>query len=382
MMSTGPSPKTKLARYAVSAGFLVNGGIYGMLACRLPDIQHRLSLDDGQLGTALMLCSFGSLFGVANGGRLSNRQGSHRVVMGMGIAFSCLIPFLAWAPSYLALIAVFVLFGFCGATMDVAMNVNGVAVEKELPKPIMSSLHGMWSLGGFISAGVGWLVVRGGVSAFHHFLFGGMAMVTIVLVASRFLLPATPSGEDAPAFVIPDRPVLLIGLICLCAFLCEGAMGDWSAIYLRQVLHQTPSFSTLGYFAFAFVMTSTRFFGDSILHRWGPSVTMRTGSAIALVGMAAGLLSGIPIPTIIGFACVGFGMATVAPIGFSLAGKVGGENPDHAIASVATMGYSAFLIGPAAIGWIAKATSLRAAMSVIVLLCFAILVLSSRVRDS
>ena len=106
-MSTVPSRQMKLARYAVSAGFLVNGGIYGMLACRLPDLQHRLSLDDGQLGTALMFCSVGAIFGVANGGRLSSRQGSHRVVIGTGIAFSCLIPFLAWAPSYLALIAVF-----------------------------------------------------------------------------------------------------------------------------------------------------------------------------------------------------------------------------------------------------------------------------------
>jgi len=353
-----------------------------MLACRLPDLQHRLALDDAQLGTALMFCSFGALFGVANGGRLSSRQGSHRVVVGTGLAFSSLIPLLAWAPSYAFLIAIFMMFGFCGATMDVAMNVNGVAVEKELPKPIMSSLHGMWSLGGFISAGIGWIVVRAGVSAFHHFLFGGLAMILLIGIASRFLLPAVPSGEATPAFVLPDRPVLLIGLICLCAFLCEGAMGDWSAIYLRQVLHQEASFSTLGYFAFAFVMTSTRFFGDSILHHWGPSTTMRVGSAIALVGMAGGLLSGVPVPTIIGFACVGFGMATVAPIGFSLAGKVGGENPDHAISSVATMGYSAFLIGPAAIGWLAKATSLRAAMLVVVVLCFAILVLSGRVADS
>ena len=365
------------SRLAVSTGFFVTGAVYGMIACRIPDLQRQVRLDDGQLGLALLFGSAGAMLGVANAGRLCARKGSHVIMIAIGIAFCCLVALLGTTFSFWQMASVCLCFGFCGGTMDVAMNINGVAVEKLHERPIMSSLHGMFSLGGLASAAVGWLIVRSSVPFQFHFLGGAVVCVLLLLAIKRYVLPSTPDPDHVPpSFVMPEKAVLTIGVICLCAFHCEGAMGDWSAIYLQKVLHETPSVSTLGYFGFALTMTTTRFFGDAVLHRFGPTVTLRWSGLVTAVGLGLAILFPITWLTIIGFSCVGLGMAIVAPIAFSVGGRLGGDNPDHAIASVATMGYGAFLIGPALIGFIAKTSSLREAMILVVVLSVVIVLLA------
>ena len=365
------------ARLAVSSGFFVTGASYGMIACRIPDLQRQVGLDEGQLGLALLTGSVGALFGVANAGRICARRGSHIVMVAIGIAFCCFLSLLGLTHNFWELAVICLCFGFCGGTMDVAMNINGVAVEKLHHKPIMSSLHGMFSLGGLFSAAIGWAVVRMGVPFQLHFLGGTVLCVGVLIAASRYLLPSTPDPDHVPpGFVMPERAVLTIGLICLCAFLCEGAMGDWSAIYLQKVLHESSSVSTLGYLGFSLAMTTTRFFGDSVLHRFGPTTTLRWSGMITAIGLGLALLFPVTWLTVLGFACVGLGMATTAPIAFSVGGRLGGDNPDHAIASVATMGYGAFLVGPALIGFIAKTSSLREAFILVVVLSVVITLLA------
>jgi len=271
----------------------------------------------------------------------------------------------------------FVCLGACTATMDVAMNTNGVAVEKLHPKPIMSSLHGMFSLGGVVFAGVGWLVVKLGVSVPMHFCGAGLLFALALLgLSPRLLQSASNPDQTSPAFVLPEKAVMIVGIIAFCAFLSEGAMGDWSAIYLRKVLHQSAAASTLGYLAFTVSMTATRFGGDAVLHRWGSVSTLRMCGLITAIGMGAALWFAVPWLTIVGFASVGIGMATVAPIVFSIGGRLGGDHPDHAISSIATMSYTAFLVGPAFIGFLAKSFSLRDALGLVVLLALTIVLLS------
>jgi hypothetical protein len=275
------------------------------------------------------------------------------------------------------LIPAFILFGACTGIMDVAMNTNGVAVEKLEPKPIMSSLHGMFSLGGLVWAAIGWLVVKCGISVQVHFVSAAILLACVLFWIEPRMLRSTPNPDHlAPPFAIPEKAVLVVGIIAFCAFLSEGAMGDWSAIYLRKFLHQTPAFSTLGYFAFSLAMTATRFGGDAVLHRWGATTTLRVSGLVTTVGMGLALWFAVPWLTIVGFASVGLGMATVAPVAFSLGGRIGGDKPDHAIGSIATLAYVAFLVGPALIGFLAKSLSLRDALSVVVLLAIMIVLLS------
>ena len=145
-------------RLAVSFTFFVNGAFFACLACRIPDIQHRLAIDEAQLGFGLLSGAVGAFGGVASSGRACAKYGSHRVAVGTGLAACIFLPLLSLAPNLWSFMLDFVCLGACTATMDVAMNTNGVAVEKLHPKPIMSSLHGMFSLGGVVFAGVGWLV--------------------------------------------------------------------------------------------------------------------------------------------------------------------------------------------------------------------------------
>jgi predicted MFS family arabinose efflux permease len=371
------------ARVTVSLAFFLNGAFFACLACRLPDIQRRLNLDEAQLGMALLCCAIGAFVGVAAAGVICAHHGSHRIVIFAGFVCCVSLSLLSFAATPWVLALVFVCFGAATATMDVAMNINGVAVEKLRPKPIMSSLHGMFSLGGVTFAAVGWLVVRSGVSVQAHFVGAAIVFAAVLIGMRPRLLPAVMAEDQvAPAFAWPEKAVLVIGLIGFCAFLSEGAMGDWSAIYMRKVLHQTPAASTLGYLAFTLTMMVTRFSGDAILHRWGPSTTLRVCGLITAVGMGLALWFVVPWLTIVGFGSVGMGMATVAPIAFSVGGRIGGDRPDHAISSIATVSYVAFLVGPSLIGFIANAWSLREAMIVVVVLALAIVVLAGFVRQS
>jgi MFS family permease len=370
-------PRRISYRIAVSLAFFINGAGFACIACRLPDIQKRLNLDEGQLGLALFACAVGAFLGVGRAGRACARLGTHRVVLWFGLGTCLFLSLLPFATAYWVLCLVFAAFGACAGTMDMAMNANGVSVEKLFPKPIMSSLHGMFSLGGLFWAGVGWTVVKLGVSAQAHFVGASLVLGLLVVWLVPRLLRSTPDPSQlGPPFAFPSRSVLVIGLIAFCAFLCEGAMGDWSAIYLQRNLHQTPAYSTLGYLAFTLTMTITRFGGDAVLHRWGPTRTLRVSGLITFLGLGAALWFGIPWLTVVGFASVGLGMATAAPIAFSLGGRIGGDDPAHAIASIAMLGYLAFLIGPALIGFLARLTSLRDALVLVVILAFAIVVLA------
>ncbi len=343
----------------------------------MPDLERRLGLDDGQLGLALLFCAAGAMLGVSTAGRFSARNGSHRATVLSGLGFCLLLPLLAFAPNWALLSLVFVGFGFCGGTMDVSMNANGVAVEKLCAKSVMSSLHGMFSLGGLVAAGAGWLLLKGGVSLQAHFISGALALAAPLLFVAPRMLPSLPAPGATPrGFVLPERAVLIIGIIAFCAFLSEGAMADWSAIYLRVGLRQSPAFSALGYFAFAACMTGMRFGGDALLNRVGANRTLRLCGLVSAVGMGLALWLGNPWLTTLGFASVGCGMATVAPVAFSAGGRIGGDNPDHAIGSVATMGYTAFLVGPALIGYVAKLWSLRDALCLVVVLALMIVALA------
>lgn len=351
---------------------------------RIPAIKDDLRLNDGQLGLALFGIAIGALSSFALAGFSVARFGSRVVTVGAGFCLAVALVLLCAASSLGGLALALVFLGGSSGAMDVAMNAQGVEVEQHLERAIMGSLHGTFSLGGLGGAAFGgFLAGRGVVPLVHFGIVGGVAALLVALNAARLLAPARSNSARQkaapPAFALPDRALLGFGAIAFCAFLTEGAMADWSALYLRDTLGTNAAFAAVGFAAFSLSMTLARFGGDALVARLGATRIVAGGGLLSAFGLAMALLCAQPVPALLGFACVGAGMASVAPLVFSAAGRASGFSSGAGIAAVSTMGYAGFLAGPASIGFLAHSTSLRLALGVVVLPGLMIALLGHRV---
>ena len=357
-----------IARIAVSAVFFVNGALFANWVSRIPAVRENLDLNKAELGVALLGAAVGALIAFPLAGLGIARFGS-RIVTTLAILLMCVvIPLLGVASSLPMLFVMLAVFGATNGATDVAMNAQAVEVEKHHGQPIMSSFHAFWSLGGLAGAGIGSLAAGANLTPLTHFaLFAVIAAIVAALASSRLLtVPATHSTD--PVFVVPPRALIAVGLLTFCAALTEGAMADWSGVYLRDTLQTNESFAAIGYAAFSLAMLLGRVFGDTLKARLGAVMLGRSGGIIAALGMAFTLIVHQPWAALIGFACVGWGVSSLFPMAFSAAGNARNVNQGVALAAVATMGYTGFLIGPPVIGFIAHETGLRAALVLLVLL--------------
>ena len=372
------------SRLAVRAVFFANGATLASWVSRIPAIKGGLKLSDGQFGVALLGMAMGALIAFPLAGLFVARFGSRRVTLVVGLAFCAALPLLALAPMQIGLALLLAVFGACNGAMDVAMNAQGVDVERQSGRSLMSSFHAMWSLGGLGGAALGGLVAAHSISPLWHFCAASLILsLTLALAAPRLLPPGPGDAEDTgPVFALPSRAVLGLGAIAFCAFLSEGAVADWSAVYLRESFHTGAAFAAGGYAAFSMTMTGMRFGGDTLITRLGAVRVVQGGGLAAGIGLGAALLLGGPVPTLLGFGCVGLGLAVLAPLVFSAAGHTPGASRGASIAAVATLGYGGFLAGPPLLGLLAQAVTLRAALGVVALLCLTIALLGSAVRPS
>lgn len=386
-LDTLPVPKTSpplAARIAVSLAFFINGAAFACWVSRIPVIRHNLSLTDGQLGLALLGTGVGALIGFPISGALCARYGNKPVTIGFGFGLCAILALIPLAHSLAVLTAILTLFGMCVGAMDVAMNANGVDVERIYGRSIMSSLHGTYSLGNLTGAMLGLVITKAGIGTGAH-LVGSALLLAAMLGAIIGILNHTRPDRTSrePVFALPSRSLLAVGAIVTCSFLCEGAMGDWSGVYMRDTLKTSPAFAVSGYVAYSLMMTIARFKGDAVLTRFGAVRVLQVSGAIAATGFGAALIFGNPIAALIGFGCIGLGMSTIAPIGFSAAGRTKGMPSGSAIAAVATMGYSGFLVGPPIIGLLAEWITLRWSLGLIALLSLLIVALApNAARDS
>lgn len=368
-----------IPRLVISAIFLVNGFILANWVARIPAVTQKLELNNAQLGTALLGMAVGALLAFPVTGHLITRFGSARVTTAFGLGYGVVLPLLALSPNLPLLFITLMLFGASNGGMDVAMNVQGVEVEKSLSKPILGSLHGFFSLGGFAGASLGGGIASLEVAVLAHFLVVAVASLVAVLLLRGHLLADALQAETkmtAPVFALPPKALWGLGAVAFCAAVGEGAMADWSALYLRESLGTTAGLAALGYAAFSLTMLIGRFLGDLLVTRFGASVMIRAGGAVAALGLAFGLALNTPVAAIFGFGAVGLGLSVVAPLVFGSAGNHLSIPRGTAVAAVATMGYSGFLMGPPLLGWLAQASSLRLALVVIVLLSACIVFLS------
>ncbi len=376
-------PSLKMARWALLAMFFANGALFANWLSRIPQIQANLAMSEGELGLALMGIAVGVLTALTLAGGLIARFGSRAVTTAAGGVLCLLLPFLALMPNVATLGVNLVLFGAAMSAMDVAMNAQGVDVERALGRSVMSSFHASFSIGGFTGAAFGAIMAYWDVGPLFHFAMAGAVFLVLILLAAPPLLPASPETEPevgGPVFRLPARALWPLGMVAFCSAIGEGAMADWSAVYLKSIVGATGGVAALGYAAFSVTMTGGRLLGDNLTMRFGPANLVRAGGVAASVGLLLALLLPQAGPVLLGFAAVGAGLSIVVPLAFSAAGNVPNLPSGVGIAGVATIGYAGFLAGPPAIGLLAEATTLRVSMVLVLLLVGSLIFTSPALR--
>jgi predicted MFS family arabinose efflux permease len=346
--------------------FAVHGCVVGSFAARIPWIASHIGVGVGRLGVALVMPGIGALVAMPFSGRLAHRYALRPFAAVTIVAFcGCLVlPPLA---SSLAVLCVFLLAsGAAAGLSDMAMNAEGVLVERLYGRSVMSSLHGFWSVGVLAGSAVSALSSHGGVDTRLQFAVEAVVLAAVAATASRLLLndPISSEGPAPPHFALPTRPVVLIGLVGLCAVFGEQAGTDWSAVYIRRELGGSASVAALAVSAFAATMAAARLFGDRVIRRLGPVATVRLSGICAATGVVAIVVAPGLAVGLAGFALLGIGVALVVPLVFAAAGRVG-PHPARSIAGVAGVAYASGLVAPGIIGGIAAASSLTVAFCLV-----------------
>jgi len=356
-------------RVALSAIFFLNGAVLASWLPHIPAVKSRLGAGDARLGLALLGMAAGSVVALSLAGWLVGRLGS-RVATSVATVLFCLaMPLPLWSPSLTGLALTLALLGACNGLLDVSMNAQAAALQERLGRPIMSSLHALFSVGGVAGALLAAGAIGAGVGAAGHVLGAALLALLAAALALPRLSPPAPAGDGtAPVLARPSRALLGLGLLAFLGLLAEGSMADWSAVYLHDTLGASPSLAAVGFAAFSLAMAAGRFAGDALVSRFGPRAVLRASGAIAAGGLGAALLVGRPAAAILGCALVGLGIANVVPIVFGAAARVPGE-PGRALAAVATIGYLGFLCGPPLIGAAGEAAGLGVGLALVSIAC-------------
>lgn len=383
-LSPLPAPLTRLTpRVATSVMFFVNGLVFATWVLRIPNVRDGLGLSDAQVGTAILGIAVGSMLSMPLSGRWIVRFGSAAVTRLFAVLFCLCLPLPFVAVGLPTLFLALAAMGLTSGAMDVAMNAQGVAVERQLGRPVLSSFHAWFSLGNVAGALTGSLLLGLGLGLWAHVL--GVLVLTLAAVGlSAFsLLPGRFDRHDEPAATEPGTvvpwharfrlgpPVLALGLLCFLGMLGEGATGDWSGLYFRDVLLAAGGLVGVGYSAFTIAMTLGRIFGDRWRSRYGAAPLVMVGSLLSGLGVLLAVLApGLAGPGSLGrlllaglgYALTGLGVANIVPVLYGVAGRAMNA---QGLSQVATMGYLGFLAGPPLIGYLAHLFDLRAGLLLI-----------------
>jgi predicted MFS family arabinose efflux permease len=352
-------------RLSVSTVFFVNGYTFGGIAVELPLFKQRLGIGDAQLGQLLLAMALGSILAMPFAGFITRRLGNVGTIRLVGLGFLVLTASTALAPTYAVMLALFLLAGACNGLMDVTMNAEGVNVERALKRPIMSSLHGFWSIGGFAAAAFAWGLLDRFGTAGH---LGGAFVLGLAMLAPALLSLKNVRTDAAVAgsgLSLPSRATLGIGILATMAMICEGAMMDWGAIYLRDILKVSPGDASLALFAFAGGMAAGRFSGDWIRGHWSAVLLTRVSGIAAVAGFLVVIAtSSLPVVAL-GYVIGGLGLSNLVPVMFGAGARVPGVSPETAVAGIATIAYAGFLIGPTLIGLLAEHFGLTVGLGIV-----------------
>jgi MFS family permease len=379
-VALAPSP-----RLAVSIYFFVTGFLSATWIARIPAMTNRLDLSAGRLGFILLAIAVGAIVSFSSASRTLPTRGSKWSTTVYGLFYVGTIPLVAIAWNEWFLVVFLAMYGFGFGATDVAMNAQGVEVEHAIRRNIIGSLHGYFSLGAMAGAGIAGVVAEIGIGLIPHFFalaalcLVALSYATTGLIDDRQLTPDADK-EKPPRFVLPTRELWPLGIIAICAAVGEGGMADWSALYVHESLGKSEGAAAFAFTFFSLAMVIGRFLGDAVTQRFGNERVIRIGSGFAAVGYIAGILGGTYWSALAGYACLGIGIAVIFPVVYRMAGNAVGYPRGRAVAAVATVGYSAFLVAPPVLGMLADITSLQRSMLVIGVLTLAIVPFANATR--
>lgn len=375
--------------WATRIVFAASGGLFATWVSRIPAIRDDLGADDRGLGFALLCTAVGSLLAMPLSGRLVSRVGARAVLTVCIVVCIPAYPALALAPNLVALGGVLFVLGAAVGVWDVAMNVSGHVVEREAGRDLMPGFHAAWSIGTVVGAGVGALAARAGLDPVLHFTLASVGVGVAALAAVRVM----PDGTEEPGDtaegehhvppvgpLIRDPRLLGLGVMTFCAAWAEGAANDWLALMLHDDRDASGALAAAGFAVFATAMTTARLLGTPVVTRVGRVRTLRAGAVLAAVGVVVLLTVPFLVAGYAGAALWGLGIAVAFPLAMTAAGETPGRGPS-AIATVATIAYAGFLVGPPLIGSLAHAVGLDHALWVVVVLTAGIVVLAGTARE-
>ena len=362
------------AAWALRAQFFVAGALFATWGVHVPSIKSHYRLGEQALAIAMMAAGLGSVAALLYAGKVLARHPPRRIIPVLAAVCTVTIGSLLLPGAYGWLLLLMLAYGMAAALFDVAINDEATVIERTAERPLMSGFHGMFSLGGMAGAASWSLLASAGVLPMQHLAGAAGALALLALAASAFMLRQDRAvAAGGSPLSLPRGPLMLLGVLAAAGLIAEGAMYDWSVLYLRQELEAPASTASLGYASFSAAMAAGRFGGGWVRARMSPMALLRSSGALAAIGMGVALAAAHPWAALAGFALVGLGFANVVPVLFSAAGQVPGVAAAHGIAAVSSVGYFGMMIGPPLIGFIAQARSLSAGLLVVIV--FAVLVM-------
>jgi predicted MFS family arabinose efflux permease len=363
-------------RIAVSMFFFTNGFLYANWTARLPELQRFLGLNNAQLGSVLFCIALGSMVAMPFAGWLGGKFGSDKIVKIAAILFCLAIPLVAISKNEWIVRLCFFFLGAASGSMDVTMNGQAVLVERLWGKIIFSSFHAIFSVGMALGAVSGGVFSNAKIPIQTHLLSLAFCGILFLLWGFRKLIPDQASktqsiktiGEKSnfSAFKV----IFPFGVVAFCCMTGEGAMVDWSAIFMNTVVGQSELISAWAFGIFGVAMTLGRVFGDYFTRKLGKPKLMLIDAFISFLGLGIALFFVSVWGTFLGFFLVGLGLSTIVPIVFSSAGNLKNISPSAGISMATSIGYTGFFIGPPAIGYLSEALGLRIGLTFVLGLFF------------
>lgn len=368
------------ARWAVAISFLVMGLVIGAWVPHVPLAKERLGVGPGIFGLALLAIAGGAVLAMPLAGVLINRYGSRRMTVLTGLFFTTAFLGPVLAPTLPSFVLGGLLMGMGIGSMDVSMNAHAIAVEKAMHRPIISALHGVYSVGCLAGAVLGGLLLEAVGERAQVFIIVALCLAMIA-AAARFLLPgSTDKGLSGTHFAWPTRATIGLGLLCYLALMIEGSVIDWAAILMREKFMVDAGVAALCFATYQGGMAVARFTGDWIRLKAGSVRMVLVSALLTALGTTLGLVAPTPALAIAAFILAGIGIGNIAPVMFAGGGRMEPTAPGRGIAAVTTLGYTGFLSGPPLIGFAAQATNLNIALFITVIAALVIALFAGMVK--
>lgn len=349
--------KTK-QRISLSIYFFFSGFCFSTWASRIPTIKTYFDFNEAELGSILLAMPISSLIGLPISGWLVSRFDSRVPLLVSFILFSVSLLLIGYATSVFALVIAISIFSFCMRILNIAMNTQSITLQKKYEKRIIGSFHGIWSTGGLAGVGFSTFMVKMNINISQHLLYVAIFTFFASIFAYWFLIKNDRSTTGNKLIIgKPDKFILYLGILVFFAAVCEGGMYDWSGVYFKEVIGE--DIFTYGYLIFMAVMAISRFFSDRIIERIGMKKTYVLSASFVSIGIGMAVIFPTFWMAMTGFCLVGFGVSSVFPMTFALAGTSKKYSPGMAISLITTYGIAGMLIGPPLIGYLAHAFNLK-----------------------